>query len=535
VQVVVRADAGRAPRDAVRRLGGEVLRELPLVDGFAATVPGRAVTALASTPGVRGVSADRPVTVQSGSWDGQGEGGHTAHLAPQVLRAPAAWTGGATGRGVTVAVLDTGIADVPDLAGRIVPVTDDRTGRTSPCHDLSGEGHCGDSYGHGTFVAGLVAGAGSGGSGPTGTAPEASVLSVKVADEDGAADVSTVLAGLQWVVSFKDRYGIDVVNLSLGTDSTQSWEDDPLNYAVQRAWAAGIVVVVAAANTGPQPGTIAKPGDDPWVVTVGAVDSNSTPGIGDDRVPFFTSRGPTRHGIAKPDVVAPGARVVSLRAPGSTIDVRYPPQDPASPYRAASGTSMATALVSGAAALALHRTPGLSPDEVKHALAADARPVASDDPSAVGAGLVDAGDTALTPAAGRANQGLGRAHGLGSLATSRGSLSLRVDDAFGTLLTSRQTAQLVLWDPVGWATGSWTPQTWYSSAHGSLGWNTASWAGTAAETTGNNWVGNNWVGNNWVGNNWVGNNWVGSSWYGADDQRTYGRTGPGSASYGAWG
>ena len=284
---------------------------------------------------------------------------------------------------------------MPDLAGRIVPVTDDRTGRTSACHDLSGERSCADGFGHGTFMAGLIAGAGSATSGPTGTAPEASLLSVKVAGADGAADVSTVLAGLQWVVSFADRYGIRVVNMSLGTDSTQSYEDDPLNYAVQRAWAAGIVVVVAAANTGPAPGSIAKPGDDPWVVTVGAVDSNGTPGLGDDRVPDFSSRGPTRHGVAKPDVVAPGARVLSLRVPGSTLDRRYPPADTTSPYRAGSGTSMATALVSGTAALALQANPALTPDELKHALAADARPVASDDPAAVGAGLVDAASTAL--------------------------------------------------------------------------------------------------------------------------------------------
>jgi serine protease AprX len=524
VGVVVRLHTGTddRPRRAVAALGGEVTRELPVVDGFAATLPATAVDALAAVPGVAVLSEDRALQVQSGSW---AEGG--AALAPRVLQAPDVWAQGVTGRGVTVALLDTGIADVPDLAGRIVPVTDDRTGRTSACHDLSGERSCDDGFGHGTFMAGLVAGAGSGTTGPTGTAPEASLLSVKVAGADGAADVSTVLAGLQWVVSFADRYGIRVVNMSLGTDSTQSYEDDPLNYAVQRAWAAGIVVVVAAANTGPAPGSIAKPGDDPWVVTVGAVDSNGTPGLGDDRVPDFSSRGPTRHGVAKPDVVAPGARVLSLRAPGSTIDRRFPPADTTSPYRAGSGTSMATALVSGTAALALQANPALTPDEVKHALAADARPVASDDPAAVGAGLVDAATTALDPAPGRANQDLERSSGLGSLATSRGSLSLRLDDLLGTLLTGRMTAQNVLWDPVGWTTSSWTPSTWYTSVHGTLGWNSASWAGS-------NWVGSNWVGSNWVGSNWVGSNWVGSSWYGVDDERAYGRTGPGSASYGAW-
>ena len=526
VRVVVRArpGAGAGPQDAVRRLGGAVTRDLPLVDGFAATLPARAVPALAATRGVLGVSADRAVAVQSGSWEESG-----AQLAPKVLRAPGAWSDGATGEGVTVAVLDTGVAEVPDLAGRIVPVTDERTGRTAACHDLSGEDSCADSFGHGTFMAGLVAGNGASsgdgsGAGATGAAPEARVLSVKVAGADGAADVSTVLAGLQWVVSFRERYGIRVVNLSLGTDSTQSWEDDPLNYAVERAWHAGLVVVVAAANTGPAPGTIAKPGDDPWVVTVGAVDPQGTPGTGDDRVPDFSSRGPTRDGVAKPDVVAPGARVQSLRAPGSTLDREYPPADAASPYRSGSGTSMAAALVSGVVASTLQASPELTPDEVKHALVATARPVASDDPTLVGAGLVDAART-LAPPDGTANRGLGRSSGMGSLGASRGTLSHHLDDPLGTVMSGRQTAQLLLWDPLGFTTRSWTPSTWYTSVHGTVGWNTASWAGRTGSLTGNNWT----------GNNWTGNNWTGSSWYDEHDSRpSYGRHGPGSASYGAW-
>jgi serine protease AprX len=148
VRVVVRArpDATGAAEDAVRRLGGRVTRALPLVDGFAATLPAQAVPRLAARTGVRAISADRAVALQSGSWE---EG--AAQLAPQVLRAPTAWAGGATGRGVTVAVLDTGVTEVPDLAGRVVPVTDDSTGRTAACHDLSGEGTCADSFGHGTF------------------------------------------------------------------------------------------------------------------------------------------------------------------------------------------------------------------------------------------------------------------------------------------------------------------------------------------------------------------------------------------------
>ena len=540
VRVIVRTSADQGAPEAgaarsastqraVRRLGGRVTRELPLVHGFAATLPASAVRQLARTPGVAGVSADRAVQVQSSAWDSD-----EAPLGPRVLQAPKAWSAGITGRGVTVALLDTGVAPVPDLTERIVPVQDERSGSTTSCYDLSGEGNCDDTFGHGTFMAGLIAGNGaSAGGAPTGTAPEARVLSVKVAGADGAADVSTVLAGLQWIVSFRDTYDIRVVNLSLGTDSPQSWEDDPLNYAVERAWEEGIAVIVAAANTGPAPGTIAKPGDDPWVLTVGAVDAQGTPGTGDDRVPDFSSRGPTLDGLAKPDVVAPGARVLSLRVPGSTLDRAFPPADSTSPYRTGSGTSMAAALVSGAAALALQAHPDLTPDRLKHALTTAATNTASDDPLVVGAGLVDAAQTALTPAPGVANVGLGRSSGLGELAGSRGSLSLRLDDVMSTALTGRQTAQLVLWDPLAFTTGSWTAPSWYTSVHGTAGWNGASWTGS--DWTGSDWTGSDWTGSDWTGSDWTGSDWTGSSWHEEhEDSSSYGRHGPGSASYGAW-
>ena len=548
VRVVVRLRPGasRDAREQVRRLGGAVEQELPLIDGFAAALPYGALDRLAEHDDVEVLSADRRVHVQggpapsgpaasgpvpsgpaasgaAGSAAGGGAAAPRAPLAPRVVGADRAWAAGATGAGVTVALVDTGIAAVPDLAGRIVGVRDDRTGRTSPCYDLSGEGSCADTFGHGTFMAGLIAGDGASGAvGPTGTAPDARLLSVKVAGKEGAADVSTVLAAIQWVVSFRDRYDIRVLNLSLGTDSVQPWKDDPLNYAVERAWDAGIVVVVAAANTGPAPGSIAKPGDDPWVVTVGAVDDRGTPGSGDDRVPDFSSRGPTADGIAKPDVVAPGAHVRSLRSPGSMLEQAFPTGDATSPYRTGSGTSMATAVVSGVVATALQAHPDLSPDQVKHALRAGARRVATDDPAAVGAGLVDAGQVAVDPAPGAANQGLTHSTGRGSLALSRGSVLVRADDPLGTLLTGRQTAQLLLWDPVGFTARDWTPAAWYTSVNALAGWNSARWTST-------------WDGHNWTGHNWTGHNWTGSSWYGThEDASSYGRSGDGSASYGAW-
>jgi serine protease AprX len=512
VRVIVqqRAAGDGAPEQAVRRLGGQVTRALPIVAGFAATVPAAAVGELTRQPGVRAVTPDSRVRVQ-----GAASGGvHSVYT--KAIKADSAWNRGITGRGVTVAVLDTGVASVPDLAGRLVQVRDDVTGQTTPCKNLSGELDCNDRYGHGTFIAGLVAGNGASSGGKwKGVAPEAHILSVKAAGADGAADVSNILAAIQWVVSFKDRYNIRVLNLSLGTDSTQNWRVDPLNYAVERAWAAGMTVVVSASNKGPNPGTITKPADDPWVITVGATDDRGTAGVGDDRLPDFSGRGPTAHGLAKPDVAAPGAHVVSLRAPGSTIDTRFPWYVDGS-YRQGSGTSMATGVVSGAVALMLQANPGLSPDRVKHALKATARDAASSDPMAVGAGVIDANAAAFSAPPGVANQSLVLSTGQGSLALSRGSVQVQTDSLLGTILGpvlgATLTAQLLLWNPGGYTGSQWVPSDWYLST----------------------WEVHRWYRVSWYGNDWPGNKWRGSTWYGQAQDESYGSSLPGSAWYGAW-
>jgi serine protease AprX len=513
VQVIVqkRAAADPAPELAVRRLGGQVTAALPIVAGFAATLPAAAVDQLARLAGVRAVTPDSRVHIQAAA-----AGSGIRSVYPKAIKADAVWQRGVTGRGVTVAVLDTGVASVPDLAGRLVQVRNDLTGQTTPCKNLSGELDCNDRYGHGTFIAGLIAGNGASSGGTwKGVAPEASILSVKAAGADGSADVSNILAAIQWVVSFKDRYNIRVLNLSLGTDSTQDWRVDPLNYAVERAWAAGMTVVVAASNLGPAAGTVTKPADDPWVITVGATDDRGTAGLSDDRLPDFSGRGPTAHGLAKPDLAAPGAHVVSLRAPGSTIDSRFPNYVDGS-YRQGSGTSMATGVVSGAAALMLQANPGFTPDRVKHALVATARDAASDDRMAVGAGVVDADAAAFSAPAGLANQGLARSSGRGRLALSRGSVQVKADNLLGTVLGpvlgATLTAQLLLWNPTGYTGAPWLPSDWYLST----------------------WEVNRWNRVTWYGNDWPGSKWHGSSWYGQGQGESYGSPLPGSAWYGAW-
>jgi serine protease AprX len=515
IRVIVqkRSAADLAPELAVRRLGGRVTAALPIVAGFAATVPAAGLDQLARLPGVRAVTPDSRVRFQ-----GAAAADELQSVYPKTVKADGAWKRGITGRGVTVAVVDTGVAaNLPDLGSRLVTVTDDVSGKKLPCKNLSGETDCADRYGHGTFIAGLIAGNGASSNGRwKGVAPEASILSVKTAGADGSADVSNILAAIQWVVSFKSRYNIRVLNLSLGTDSKQSWRVDPLNYAVERAWAAGITVVVAASNKGPAPGSITKPADDPWVITVGATDDQGTPGVGDDRLPDFSGRGPAAEGVAKPDVVAPGAHLISLRAPGSRIDTQFPWYVDGS-YRQGSGTSMATGVVAGSVALMVQANPGFTPDRVKYALAATAGKAASDDPMAVGAGVVDAYAAAFSAPPGVANQGLARSTGKGSLGGSRGSVQTQADDGpldpvLGPVLGATLTAQLLLWNPGGYTGSEWVPAEWYLAT----------------------WELSRFYRLSWYGNDWPGYRWHGSSWYGEEDGESYGSPLSGSAWYGAW-
>ena len=497
-----------AAERAVAGVGGTVRLHLPIIDGVAATVDASDIAKLAGTPGVRAITLDRQVTVQAGGGSSSRDSVYN-----DVVRADDAWGAGLTGQGVTVAVLDTGIANVGDLAGRILPVRDDLTGAVTACQNLSGESNCNDSYGHGTFIAGLIAGSGAASGGAyKGVAPAANLVSVKVAGRDGSSDVSTVIAGIQWTVSFKDRYGIRVLNLSLGTDGTQTYRTDPLNYAVEKAWDAGIAVVVAASNRGPSAGTISKPGDDPWVITVGAVDDHGTPGLGDDTIPNFSSRGPTAaDGLAKPDVVAPGAHMVSLRAPGSAIDRQFPNYI-GTAYRKGSGTSMATGVVSGAVALMVQADPTTTPNRVKYALASTARAAASSDPMAVGSGLIDVLAAAFEAPAGEANQGLARSNGLGSLDLSRGTVRVQTNTLLPTVVSGLLTGQLLLWDPILFTTTPWTGTSWYGTSWYGTSWYGTSWYGTS-------WYGTSWYGSSWYGQpegtSWYGTSWYGSSWYGA--------------------
>ncbi|MEY2461416.1 MAG: serine protease AprX [Acidimicrobiaceae bacterium] len=464
VSVIVQQWDGNDPtaRFVLSNLGGTITANLPIIGGFAASIPQNAVGALSSSAAVRVVSADAVVLPQEVP---------PTTGAPSVYRdvvgATTANAKGNSGQGVTVAVIDSGVSNVPDLAGRLVSVTNPTTGQAAPCVNLSSESGCADSYGHGTFVAGLIAGNGASSNGALpGVAPAANILALKLSGADGTSNVSKVLAAIQWVLVNKDVYGIKVLNLSLRVDSSLSYRLDPVNMAVERAWSAGIVVVVSAGNMGSGPHTIAKPADDPWVISVGSVDDQGTASIADDAVSSFSSRGPTApDGLAKPDVSVPGRSLVSLRSPGSAVDAAYPAFVGDS-YRRGSGTSFSAGIVSGAAAVLLAADPTMSNDRVKFALMSSGRPVTGAGANEVGAGVFDI-EAARNAPPGVANRNI--------------------------------------FHPMFFPGGASTAADFQGSNWQGSNWQGLSWQGS-------NWQGSNWQGSNWQGSNWQGSNWQGSNW-----------------------
>ncbi|HEX9546582.1 MAG TPA: S8 family peptidase, partial [Acidimicrobiales bacterium] len=359
-------------------------------------LPASLVAPLADNPIIEFVASDPPMSMAMDIARGASD-------APPVTVPES----GLSGQGVTVAMIDTGVAQHPDIQTMIASVdfTDTVTNPpilnglpnpalvTSP--DLSV-----DPMGHGTHVAAILVGNGSRSAGRlAGIAPQAQLVSVRVLDGTGQGQASDVLAGLQWVLAHKDALGIRVLNLSLGHPVAESINTDPLVQAVDALWDAGVVVVCAAGNNGRNGYmTINSPCNSRKVITVGATNDQKTVDISDDTMTTYSSRGPTAiDRVAKPDLVAPGNRIVSARAAGSYLDTLFPDRrvaaDPTQPlvldYFEMSGTSMSTPMVAGTAALMLQQDPTLNPATVKARLMLSARKPALGDVFSTGAGYLD--------------------------------------------------------------------------------------------------------------------------------------------------
>ena len=531
VSVIVRElpGSGEAPELAVSSAGGEVGRHIALIDGFVATVPASSVGRIEATPGVHSVTRNARIQLLGPVGDGLGfddpsEAG-TMYSVAKAVDVHNLWDSGITGRGIDVAVIDSGVVPLPELDGRLLH---------GP--DLSFESQSGtlthlDTYGHGTHMAGVIAGrdpaAGEGGRYRDirffmGIAPDSRVLSIKVAAASGATDVSQVIAAIDWVVQHRSDPGLNirVLNLSFGTDGTQSYLLDPLAFAVEAAWRNGIVVVVAAGNSGFGSASLNNPAYDPFVIAVGASDHNGTVDESDDTVASFSSRGDTRR---RPDLLAPGRSVISLRSPGSYLDLTQPNARVSQRFFRGSGTSQAAAVVSGAAALLLQQRPGLTPDQVKRLLMSTATPLPAVMYPGAGSGLLDVRAASRAPAPVFA-QTFTPATGQGSLELARGTI--HVDDGTAELRGEYDILggewNGATWAPLcftgnTWTGGAWSGNTWTGSAWSGNTWTGSAWSGntwTGSAWSGNTWSGNTWSGNTWTGSAWSGNTWSGSTWTG---------------------
>jgi serine protease AprX len=441
----------------------------------------------------------------------------------QITGAQAAWARGYTGSGVDVAVIDTGVAPVPGLnaPGKVV---------TGPdlSFDAPGAGTPGlDGFGHGTFMAGLIAGRDPG---PVtdpgrfvGIAPDARIVNLKVGAADGAVDVTQVIAAVDWVTQHAHDPGLNirVLSLSYGTDATQAYTVDPLAQAIEQAWRHGIVVVAAAGNDGKASKQLADPAADPYVIAAGGDDPLGTLATADDVVPVFAQHGNTKRPV---DVTAPAAHVIGLRVPGSFIDTL-----PANTgqvgtrFQRGSGTSEATAIVAGVAALVLQKYPAATPDQVKALLTTTATKLASGNANAPGQlvhwghGIVNAATATATalPTTTAATQTWAASTGTGALDATRGGVT--VTDA-ATALTGQQDIFGHPFNPTTMAAAhttatAWTGGTWNGSRWSGDGWSGSRW--TTAAWTGTDWAGSRWTGSRWTGMTWNGSRWSGTGWNGA--------------------
>jgi serine protease AprX len=495
--VIVTATGLLRPVAAVLDVGGTVLTQYHLINGVDASIPVAVEPVLAALPGIT-VTPDVPVSVQSAT-ESTGPHAPSDAFLPQTGAPRLALTGD-TGQGVTVAVLDTGIDNLPDFSGRLVGGVD-LTGGNNPYQD---------SYGHGTFVAGLIAGNGLSSNGQySGEAPGARLVSIKVAGADGTTHLGTLISGLEWVVDHQGSYGIKVLNISLGFQPRMTTVLNPLDQAVEAAWNAGITVVTSAGNAGPFNGTVLSPGDDPLVITAGALDDMATASVTGDQMNDFSSAGPTSpDGWVKPDLVTSGRSVVSLAAPGSTIYGNNPSARIGSANFVGSGTSFSAAITSGAAALVLADNPGLDPNQVK------ARLLGNTSPGPVGNPFVD-GHGALNAYAAATSGPMNFSQSAAGLipALLRAAIPLLptgpVDSWNLSLWSGISRSQPPFtgraWNGLAWNGGDWNGRAWNGRA-----WNDGAWAGAAWNAE--QWTGRAWNDAGWAGSAWNGTAWAGSAW-----------------------
>jgi serine protease AprX len=400
------------------------------------------------------IAYDAPVRIQDDPLSDCCDYLQTAY--PRAVDAVSQWTSNLRGTGIGVAVIDSGVRDDHrdflggTLVSRVSLVQNGVSGVTSTGRDDNG---------HGTFVAGIIAGRGWGIPGMgnygkyIGVAPDANIISIKVSDSTGMAHVSDVISAIEWIAKNRQAYNIRVINLSMASSVVGSYKTDMLDAAVELAWLQGLVVVVAAGNGGPN-AQLTSPANDPYVISVGATDDMGTVSTADDRLASFSSYGTTVDGFSKPDLVAPGRRIVStLSSLTDPLAVQYPTRVVDGAYISLSGTSASAPVVTGVVAQLLQAKPNLTPGQVKWLLTHTALPVSG---PGTGAGYPRVGAAVQFSGGGNSNAGLVPNNYLAAAYASKVGLT-------------------VSWDTVSWDTVSWNTVSWDTVSWNTVSWHTVSW------------------------------------------------------------
>jgi len=467
--IVVRDQQNTVADSHVLALGGKTIEDVANI-GFVTQLNAAEIASLAVDPTVKYITLDArmlPVSCSAplGSCD-------LNSIYPQAIKATEDWSrrAGATGQGVGVAVVDTGIAPKPDFlnaagGNRIVAQVSE---------DANSSGFS-DGYGHGTHVAGIIGGNSWWNPDPAlqgqyiGVAPEANLINVKVSDDQGMTYMSDVINGIDWAIANRKAYNIRVLNLSLESTVPESYTTSLLDAEVEKAWFNGILVVAAAGNNGPN-SELYAPGNDPFVLTVGASDPNNTVRTNDDTLAPWSSYGRTQDGFSKPDVVAPGRYITSvLASPSSVLAQEFPSRVVDGQYLWLSGTSMSAAVVSGMGALVFQSHPTWSNDQAKWVLEHTATSLYSN----------QRGDRVRL-----AGQGKGE---VDALTAVRYDETPRYSDqglTISTLLTG-PNGSTTYWNPntnpssSSWSSSSWSSSSWSSSSWSSSSWSSSSWSSSS--------------------------------------------------------
>ncbi|HSL64658.1 MAG TPA: S8 family serine peptidase [Gaiellaceae bacterium] len=463
-QVIVEGRPGASSAAVASAVAGEhgaTRRRFASVDGVLADVGGKELLKLARHPNVLAITPDG-TTVSTGYENG--EMWRDSVRVRSVLDSFVLSDYLTSARTPAIAVVDSGVdaSKLYDFGGRVVQVN-----LCSLCSWFA----TGDDYGHGTMVAALAAG-----SSPyrLGVAPKARIVSLRTADSEGRSRVSDVITAADWILANRSAYNVRVANFSLARAEATSIRFDPLARAVERLWFAGVVVVAAAGNHGTGgPVTIKAPGNDPFVITVGAVDQRQTSGVWDDVVPSWSAWGTTRDGFAKPELAAPGRYLIAAVPSGSTLRARFPDRATGSGMMWMSGTSFSSALVAGMAADLLAVRPWWTPDQVKGALMLRARPLAGQGTRA-GVGEVDLYGSVYTSSPGNPNANLYQFVGTDS------SGSPRFDgEAWAASVSSSSTWSTAAWSEAAWSEAAWSEAAWAEAAWSEAAWSEAAWAEAA--------------------------------------------------------